>query len=84
MLLIGTIQGSLAYADYCYDGEYDHSNTCKFKGNSDENYVDFVAVVTLSGVGALFWVSSMFAVSCHVHVYVCMYVCMYTDFSAHS
>ena len=51
VLLAGTVQGSVVYAHLC-----DKSNFCV----SRPEYKDFIAVVILSGVSALFWVSRQY------------------------
>ena len=62
VLVAGAVQGSVAYADFCdelsdYHPLSDKKN-CKFKSkNTFDSDVDFVIVIALSGVGALFWVS---------------------------
>ena len=65
VLLAGTLQGIIAYSNYCNDdNDYNYYNfgtkRCEFKHarNKYDADVDFIAVVVLSGVGALFWVSS--------------------------
>ena len=58
VLLAGTIQGALAYSDYCNDDDYLYFKKCDFD-NRSRRYdfdVNFVVVVVLSGVGALLWV----------------------------
>ena len=66
VLMTGTFQGVLSYADYCGDhgDDYDYSiisdnhKRCHFADTTKYAAdVDFVAVVALSGVGALLWVS---------------------------
>ena len=60
VLLAGTIQGAVSYANYCSGhGNYYGQRECDFgkRSESDNADVDFVAVVTVCGVGALFWVS---------------------------
>lgn len=68
VLLAGTIQGAISYADYCtdhhesyynyYSSFTDHKRTrCNFAHNSDSADVDFVAVVVFSGAAAFFYVS---------------------------
>ena len=66
VLLAGTIQGAVAYADYCdgHDNSYNPFDNvykrCDFehrKSRYDAD-VDFIAVVVLSGIGALVWVSN--------------------------
>ena len=69
VLLAGTVQGALAYSDYCHSDDnifnpfnplnpFDQHKRCDFDhGRSRyEPDVDFVAVVVFSAVGALFWV----------------------------
>ena len=65
VLSAGTIQGAVVYSRYCYDSSYysgfflDGAKKCDFE-HAESEYnadVDFVAVVALSGFGALFWVS---------------------------
>ena len=62
VLSAGTIQGAVAYSRYCYDSSaffFDYAKKCDFE-HAESEYnadVDFVAVVVLSGFGALFWVS---------------------------
>ena len=52
VLFAGAVQGSVAYVNYCDDYSCDFKPEYKF--DSD---VDFIAVIILSGVGTLFWVS---------------------------
>ena len=65
VLVAGTFQGTIAYSNYCdNDDEYDYLlhklKKCDFSDNQYEyDYdVDFIAVIVLTGIGALFWVSN--------------------------
>ena len=81
VLLAGTVQGALAYSDYCHSDDdifnpfdlvykFYKYKRCDFDhGRSKyEPDVDFVAVVALSGVGALFWVCN------NVYMYIATYI----------
>ena len=64
VLVTGTIQGAVSYAEYCNDGEFDYYanyyyNRCYFS-NSDRQHdhdVEFLTVVIMTEMAALFWVS---------------------------
>ena len=64
VLLAGLFQGAISYGDYCGDDDHynqfdDDSKRCDFSSTGKYTAdVDFVAVVILSGVGALLWVST--------------------------
>ena len=64
VLVAGAIQGIASYANYCNDHhddlQYsDQHKKCDFTNRGKYAAdVDFVAVVTFSGVGALLWVSN--------------------------
>ena len=67
VLMTGTFQGVLSYAEYCGDHVdddeisiiSDYHKRCHFADETKYTAdVDFVAVVALSGVGALLWVSN--------------------------
>ena len=69
ILLAGTIQGTIAYSDFCDDNTDFHYayKKCQFSKHSNAYYrdVDFVVVIALSGIGILCWVSG----------FVCMLIC---------
>jgi len=68
MLVAGTIQGIMAFADFCDGNKYHYSSNVEYlyylkncylssaKHRIDDE-ANFVTIVTLSGVATLWWVS---------------------------
>ena len=68
MLIAGTVQGIMAFANYCDGSKYHYSSKVEYLYYLKNCYLssakhtmgdgaDFVTIVTLSGVASLWWVS---------------------------